>query len=234
MVTFEKDARIKNIIKGILVIFIYFFVSLFRDLPLELLGLHYDSLDVLWKEIYSIGSEVLLILIIFFIFKEQFKKAFDDLRKNHLSYFTGNFKYYLLGVIIMMLANSLILILGGDTSDNETAIRGQFTDYPIYTFIAAVFLAPILEESVFRLSFRNIFKNNLLFILASGLIFGGLHLTGMLDSNLFALYLVAYSAMGIAFAYMITKTNNIFVTMGFHFMHNGILMSLQTFILLFG
>ncbi len=234
MVTFEKGTRIKNIIKGISVIFIYFFVSLFKDLPLELLGFHYDSLNVFWKEFYSIGVEVILILIIVFIFKEQFKKAFNDLKKNHLKYFTGNFKYYLIGVIIMMLANSLILILGGTSSDNETAIRGQFADYPIYTFIAAVFLAPILEESVFRLSFRNIFKNNLLFILASGLIFGGLHLTGMLDSKLFALYLVAYSSMGIAFAYMLTKTNNIFVTMGFHFMHNGILMSLQTFILLFG
>jgi len=80
----------------------------------------------------------------------------------------------------------------------------------------------------------NFFKNNILFILASGFVFGGLHLTGMLDSNLFFLYLVSYSAMGIVFAYMLTKTNNIFVPMGFHFMHNGILMSLQTFILLFG
>ena len=154
--------------------------------------------------------------------------------QNHLKYFTSNLKYYIIGVIVMMLANATILMLGGNSSNNETAIRGQFEMYPIFTFISAVFLAPILEESVFRLSFRNIFKNNLLFILASGLIFGGLHLTGMLDSNLFFLYLVSYSAMGIVFAYMLAKTNNIFVTIGFHFMHNGILMSLQTFLLLFG
>ena len=196
--------------------------------------LHYDSLSVFGKEFYSILIEVLLILAIFFIFKDEFKKAFYDLKENHLKYFTSNFKYYIIGVIIMMMANALILTLGGDSSDNETAIRNQFDMYPIFTFISAVFLAPILEESVFRLSFRNIFKNNILFILASGLIFGGLHLTGMLDSNLFFLYLVSYSAMGIVFAYMLTKTNNIFVTMGFHFMHNGILMSLQTFLLLFG
>ncbi len=234
MVTFEKNTRLKNILKGIFVILLYFFVSLFKELPLLLMGLHYDSLSIFGKEFYSILIEVLLILAIFFIFKDEFKRAFTDLKKNHLKYFTSNFKYYIAGVIIMMMANSLILILGGNSSDNETAIRSQFDMYPIFTFISAVFLAPILEESVFRLSFRNIFKNNILFILASGFIFGGLHLTGMFDSNLFFLYLVAYSAMGVAFAYMLAKTNNIFVTMGFHFMHNGILMSLQTFILLFG
>jgi len=234
MVTFEKNTRLKNILKGIFVILLYFFVSLFKELPLLLIGLHYNSLNVFGKEFYSIFIEVLLILAIFFILKDEFKNAFKDLKKNHLKYFTGNFKYYIIGVLIMMLANALILSLGGNSSDNETAIRNQFTSYPIFTFISAVFLAPILEESVFRLSFRNIFKNNILFILVSGFVFGGLHLTGMLDSNLFALYLVSYSAMGVVFAYMLTKTNNIFVTMGFHFMHNGILMSLQTFLLLFG
>lgn len=234
MVTFEKNTRLKNMLKGLLAILLYFFVSIFKELPLLLVGLRYDSLNIFAKECYSISIEVLLILAIILIFKEQFKKALNDLKKNHLKYFTGNFKFYILGVIIMMLANYLILVLGGTTSDNETAIRGQFTNYPIYTFISAVFLAPLLEESVFRLSFRNIFKNNVLFILSSSLIFGGLHLTGMLDSNLFALYLIAYSSMGIVFAYILTKTNNIFVTMGFHFMHNGILMSLQTFLLLFG
>jgi len=86
------------------------------------------------------------------------------------------------------------------------------------------------EKSIYTIPFSI----NILFILVSGFVFGGLHLTGMLDSNLFALYLVSYSAMGVVFAYMLTKTNNIFVTMGFHFMHNGILMSLQTFLLLFG
>lgn len=234
MVTFEKNTRLKNALKGIFAIILYFFVSLFKDFPLLLMGIHYDSLSIFCKEVYSVSIEILLVLAIILIFKDEFKKAFYDLKKNHLKYFTSNFKYYIIGVAIMMLSNVIILSLGGSSSDNETAIRGQFASYPIFTFISAVFLAPVLEESVFRLSFRNIFKNNLLFILTSGLIFGGLHLTGMLDSNLFFLYLVSYSVMGVVFAYMLTKTNNIFVTMGFHFMHNGILMSLQTFILLFG
>ena len=134
----------------------------------------------------------------------------------------------------MMGANALIAVLGGSMSENESSIRDQFAIAPIYTYISAVFLAPILEESVFRLSFRNMFENNFLFIVISGLVFGGLHLISGVNMELFFLYVIAYCSFGIIFAYMLTKTNNIFVSMGFHLMHNGILMSLQVFLLLFG
>lgn len=234
MVSFDDKNRLTNIIKGIVVIVLYFFVSLFSTLPLALLGINYYDLSLIIRIIYSVSVELILIAAIIFIFKDEYKKAFKDIKKNHLTYFKGNLKYYLLGVIIMMLSNSLIMVLGGGTSDNETAIRSQFGIAPIYTYISAVFLAPVLEESVFRLSFRNIFKNKLVFIVISGLVFGGLHLTGMLDDSLMPLYLVAYCSCGVAFAYIMAKTNNIFVSMGFHFMHNGILMSMQLFVLLFG
>lgn len=234
VVTYDKNTKYINMLKGISVIVLYFTVSLFKTLPLDILNIDYTKLSLLTKEIYSVSVEVLMILAIFLIFKDQFIKAFKDLKKNHLNYFKGNFKYYLLGVIIMMISNSLITILGGGTSDNETAVRSQFELAPIYTFISAVILAPIVEESVFRLSFRNIFKNNFLFILISSFIFGSLHLLGMFDSNLLFLYLTAYCSVGVAFAYIMAKTNNIFVSMGLHFMHNGILLSLQLFVLLFG
>lgn len=123
VVTYDKNTKYINMLKGISVIVLYFTVSLFKTLPLDILNIDYTKLSLLTKEIYSVSVEVLMILAIFLIFKDQFIKAFKDLKKNHLNYFKGNFKYYLLGVIIMMLSNSLITILGGGTSDNETAVR---------------------------------------------------------------------------------------------------------------
>ena len=219
--------------KGFGVIFLYFFVSLFETLPLELLGINYDSLNIISKEFYNIGMEIILIFFIFLILKDEILMAVNDIKKNHFKYFSQNFKYYLLGVGAMMAANYLIMILGGDISENESTIRNQFATNPVYTYISAVFLAPVLEECVFRLGFRNIFKNKLLFILVSGLVFGGLHLIGNFDNPLIFLHLIAYSGCGVAFAYILTRTNNILVSMGFHFMHNGILMSIQLIALLF-
>lgn len=234
MVIFNKQTRLKNFIKGISVVLIYFIVSFFRTVPLSLLNIDYNTLSTFAKEFYNIATEVALLGIIFIIFSEQYKKAWDDLKQNHQKYFSDNLKFYLLGVILMMGANALIAVLGGSMSENESSIRDQFAIAPIYTYISAVFLAPILEESVFRLSFRNMFENNFLFIVISGLVFGGLHLISGVNMELFFLYVIAYCSFGIIFAYMLTKTNNIFVSMGFHLMHNGILMSLQVFLLLFG
>ena len=227
-----QKETITNIIKGCSVILIYFIFSLFNTLPLALLNIDFNSLPIIVREIYNISLEVIMIVIFIIIFKDTFKKAFQDIKKNHFTYFKKYLKFYLFGLVIMMLCNSLIMILGGSTSDNETAVRSQFEMYPVYIFICSVILAPIIEETTFRLGFRKIFKNNYLFIIISGLVFGSLHLTGMFNDPLILLYLGAYSALGFVFAYMLAKTDNIFVSMGFHFMHNGILMSIQFLALL--
>lgn len=232
MITYTKDNLISNIIKGISIILLFFAFSLFKTLPLELLHIKYANLTITFKEIYNITAELILIAAIVLIFRKEYKKAIEDIKINHMSYFSKNFKFYLIGVFIMMSTNYLISILGGGISENETAIRDEFSLYPVYTYIASVFLAPFLEESVFRLGFRAVFKNKIIYILASGLIFGSLHLISSFDSPLVLLHLISYSSCGIMFAYIMTRTNNILVSTGFHFMHNGILMSLQVLTLL--
>ncbi len=234
MVTFEKKERLINIIKGISIITLYFLITEYRTVPLAIAHIDYNGTSLLFRELYTTMIECIIIFIILIMFKNQIINAIKDIKKNHLTYFKNNLKYYLLGFFIMAASNAIIMVLGGSSSNNEIAVRNQLEFAPIYSFIAAVFLAPIIEEGVFRLGLRNIFKNNFLFILASGLIFGGLHLSGMLGNPLLGLYLLSYSCFGITFAYMLVKTNNIFVSMGFHFMHNGLLISLQLFVALFG
>ena len=233
MIELTKEKRITNIVKGFCIITMYFVISFFKEMPLELLHIKYDSLNIIAKEVYSISLEVFMLAVIYFTFEEQIINAWKDLKKNHMKYFSENFKYYLLGLLLMFSSNILINILGGGMSNNEVSIRNQFTIAPIFTYISAVFLAPVLEESIFRLSFRNIFKNNFLFITISGLIFGGIHLLAGVDMHLFALYVISYCSFGIIFAYMLAKTNNIFVSTGFHLMHNGIFMTLQVILFLF-
>ncbi len=233
MIEFTRENRLKNLIKGLGVIFMYFAFSFFRNVPLELLHIKYDSLNMFAKEVYNISLELFMVMIIYLVFEEEILNAWRDLKKNHMKYFSSNFKYYLLGLLLMFGANALINVLGGGISGNEESIRNQFSTAPVFTYISAVFLAPVLEESIFRLSFRNIFKNNFLFILASGIVFGGLHLLAGVDMRLFALYLIAYCSFGVIFAYMLVKTNNVFVSMGFHLMHNGILMTLQVILFMF-
>ena len=233
MITKTKQNNWTYILKGAIVIFIYFFFSYFQALPFALLNINTNELPTIIKVIYTLSIELLMMMIIYYIFEKEYKSAFQDIKKNHQKYFNQNLKYYIIGLITMMASNIFINILGGGLSTNETAIRTEFTSLPIYTFISAVILAPLLEESVFRLGFRAIFKNDFLFITISSLIFGGLHLITNPLNELFPLYLLSYCSCGIAFSYMLKKTNNILVSTFFHFMHNGLILALQTFLFIF-
>lgn len=230
----DKDKnRWKYIFKGFLTIFLYFFISLIKPLPFILMHINVNDIPENAKNLYSLIVELILIITIISIYEKEFKLAIDDIKKNHNEYFDKYFKVYLIGLIVMIGSNILINHLGGGISNNEESIRNQFSQTPIFVFISAVFLAPILEESVFRLGIYSIIKNKIIYIFISGLIFGGLHLIGAKLNLLFPLYLVSYCAEGWAFAYMNAKTNNSLVSTAFHFMHNGIIMSLNVFLMIF-
>jgi len=205
---------------------------------LELAVLYYtrvnvQTMTILSKTIYLISFEILIMTIISIINHKSLEKDIKDIKKNHKKYFSENFKYYLIALMVMMSSNLIINMINPGIAGNEEAVRSTFKQAPIYMFFSAVIFAPFTEEMVFRKSIRRIIKDNLTFIITSGLIFGGLHVVGNITTFSDVLYLIPYSAPGIAFAYILTKTDNILVPMGLHFMHNGIMMSLQIILLLF-
>ena len=118
--------------------------------------------------------------------------------------------------------------------ENEQIIRSNFQIAPLYMYLTSVVIAPAMEELVFRRGIRNIIKNDILFIIVSGFVFGGLHVLLSGTANpLELLYIIPYSVPGFIFAYILTKTDNILVDVGLHTFHNGILMSLQFLMMIF-
>jgi len=226
--------KFKTILKGLFCIFMYFFISFFQRVPFEIMGVDTRNIPSYLMQIYSVIWDIFLILLIILIFKKEIQDSWTDMKKNHITYFKKYFKYYVIALIVMMVSNAYIYAInGGNIAGNESNVRDLFAVAPIYTYISAVILAPILEELVFRLSLKNVLGNNWLFIISSGLIFGGLHIISSYTSPMDLLYLIPYGSFGVAFGYILVKTKNIFVSMGFHFMHNGIIMALQIFMLLF-
>ena len=218
---------------GIISILLYFSTSIIKYILLDIFNVSVITGSA--AVIYSLANEVLLVALILLVFHKKIEKDIEDIKKNHKKYFKENFKYYLIGIAIMLISNC-ILIYGFENgiSGNEESIRSLFGTHPIYVYISAVLFAPIAEELVFRQGIKNIIPNDILFILISGFVFGGLHLIGNVSTFVDFLYIIPYSALGLAFAYILTRTNNILVTIGLHMMHNGILMAIQVMVLLFG
>ena len=231
----KKKTNTKLILKGIGAFLIYFLISQFAAIPFYLLGVDLETVSTIIKCIYTITIELIIILSIFLLFKDYIIRSFNDFKENHKKYFKIYFKYWFVLLGLMALSNGIIMLINsGATAKNQDAVNQLFKELPVYTFILSVFLAPIIEEFAFRLSFRAIFKNKYLFIFFSGILFGLFHVIGSFTNAIDLLYIIPYSVPGWIFAYTLQKSDNIFVPMSLHFLHNGILMSIQVFILLFG
>ena len=228
----NKEYIIKALKAGA-ALFLYFVLSNLQALPFILLNIDTSTLSQTFRIFYSLFYELFLLMIILLLFLDDLKKAYSDLKKNHKKYFSSCFKYWIIGLLVMMFSNLILQKFSTNgIAGNEQTINELFEVSPLYIWVSAVLIAPFMEELLFRQGIRNIFKNDILFILISGILFGSLHVIGNVQNFWDFLYIIPYSSLGIAFAYMLYKTKNIFVTIGFHFMHNGILMALQFLILL--
>lgn len=226
---------IKNALLGIVVILAYIIIPNIDAMLFEICGVNTNNIPLIPKIICSLASSIMTLATILLILHKKIEKDFKDIKKNHKEYFSKYFKFWLIGLAIMMISNLIItLITSNEMPANEEAIRSLMKISPLYVYISAVFIAPLTEELVFRQGIRNIIPNNILFIIVSGLVFGSLHVITDISNWYDILYLIPYCTPGFIFAYILTKTDNIFVSAGLHFMHNGLLMSLQFFILLFG
>ncbi len=231
-----KKTGDRRIVTGIWVVLFYFIATYFAAVPLLLLqpfGIDYTKMPEMLQNIYLFFYQVIMILIISKPFTDKLINDFDDLKKNHKEYFKKYFKLWFLLIGSVAISNMLINIVHPGIAGNQESINETLKVAPIYMYLSAVLIAPILEELVFRQAIRYIFPNNVVFIIMSGLIFGALHVIGSYESYLDLLYIIPYGIPGSIFAYILSKTNNIYTTMFMHFIHNSVSMSIIIFGMLF-
>lgn len=228
----KKD--LKQIIIGICVVISYFIYSYFQIVPLELIGIDYNSLSIDSKVFYLMITELIYLLILFYIFRNQFKKDFKDFKNNFKPYMKKYMQYWALAFSLMLISNMVIVTLFPNSiATNQEIINNNLMVAPFYMVVSAVLFAPFLEEVIFRLGFRYIFKTDVLFIIASGLVFGSLHVIGSYQNLIDLIYIIPYSIPGFIFAYTLVKSKNIFIPISLHLFHNGIMMFVQVVLLLF-
>jgi len=230
----QKNFELRNMFIGIGVIFLYLIASALPYDFISFFGINYNNLNIITKQIYLILYEATLTLIIVYIYKKDFIPNFKDFIKNSIKYFKKYIKYWFIMLGLMVFSNMIITIFTTtQISQNQQSVVESLGQAPIYTFIITVFIAPILEELVFRLSFRKMFSHtNILFIFFSGLFFGCMHVLGSLESLIDLLFIIPYSIPGFMFAYLYTKSKNIFIPISLHLIHNGIMMLLQILLIL--
>lgn len=214
----KLNLSVKDITLAILLLFIYFSQLFWSPmLPQELTNNQ--------RLIISASFDFILAIICFFVFYKRLKRDFKALK--------DNFKVYLgyilprLGImyIIFVVASLLSMLITKEAVSQNQATLEALPLY--YTMPLAIIWAPFVEEILFRGCFRRFFKNNIVFIIISGLVFGLLHTVNEANIVLALIHALPYSVLGGFFAYIYTKTDNISSNMLCHFFQNTIAMILS-------
>jgi len=221
--------RLKHIILFVTLFVSYLIYPEFIILLLKLCHVPVNHFSTWMAECLQIGILFSYMLILFLIYRKSLKEEIKDFKENLKTYLKIGSKAWLIGVIIMVISNMIILRIYPTNAANEISVQEAFQAQPIYIFISAVFIAPIIEEIIFRKSMRPIFQNPYVYIICSGLLFGYIHTLANPTNPLELLYIIPYGVVGMAFSYLYQKYNNIFIPIFFHALHNTISLSISFF-----
>lgn len=214
-----------NVTKCIICFYIFLESAYIQRLIIKMF--HITNLTDSIKTILSAVSNICIMIIFFFIYRKELIKEWKIFKKNYKDNLDISFKYWIYGLIGMILSNIIItLIFGSSQSNNEQALRKLINAVPFVMLINAGIIGPINEEIIFRKGFKNVFKNKWLFILISGIFFGMMHVISATTINQF-LYFIPYSCLGVSFGIMYYKTDTIYTSLFAHMFHNIILTTLN-------
>ena len=128
---------------------------------LSIFGVDYTTLKETNQNILMFINDILLIIFLFYLYKETIKQDFENFFNNNLK---ENFKialhYWVIGMTIMIFSNYIISIVNnGKIAVNEESVQALIKTAPLYMAFELIIFAPITEELIFRKSIRDIIKN---------------------------------------------------------------------------
>lgn len=219
--------RLIEIGKALLVLFIFFSSRYLQFVPIILFKMDVKNMTSADYAITNTFVDVMFVLLFILIYRKELIAEWRRYKSNFSKNFDVGLRYWLVGLLIMIVSNVLISMLTPlNNSENETAVQGLINATPYLMLLTAGILAPIVEEITFRKAFRGLFKHKWLFCLLSGFVFGFLHVAGA-SNPLDYLYIIPYGSLGFFFAYAYVKTDTIFTSLTMHAIHNTLLVLLS-------
>lgn len=169
------------------------------------------------------------ILLMIYIFREDFIGYFKDLKKRPLFYVLLTIGLFIVGLILSGLVSILLSKIGieGDSENQlflEAAIKSNAA--PL-VFVAAVIQAPILEELIFRKTLFGMLEkkfrlNKIVTLVIATLFFALIHVVSELTSGdpMQMLVVLTYIPLSLTLGIAYIQTENLLIPMIIHFLNN--------------
>jgi len=216
--TLNSSKRFKDIA---FFIFLILFFTLFEIVYLPF-GIDFNKISDKTYVLLMYIKYFVFIAIIIIRYRKYLVEKFKDFIKNRGKYIKTAFKWWALGFLIMFIANRILGTFISGEGANEETVQRLLSNEPLLMFISASVIAPFVEEFIYRKALGDCFRNKLLFIIISGLLFGLAHVISS-SNPLELLYIISYGAFGACFAKILVDTDNIYATIMVHVFHNTVL-----------
>lgn len=237
----NKD-KIYNILKLLLCLVFFFSISNITSFILKIFNIDKNSIGIYGNTLYQFIVSLILFILLLILYRDTIKKDYKDFKKNIKNNIIYIIKMFIIFVIvkylISIISTIIMMMLGIDTnniiSTNQSVLEDYIKVAPILMFISVSILGPFYEEGIFRLAFKKVISNKWLYIIISGSLFGLLHIFPLSEGVTLLVGIIqsiSYVTMGIFFSYIYYKKDNIFFTIGLHFLNNfiSILVMLKMF-----
>lgn len=222
------NEKIKKILPAVIFFISFFVFNNVVSLIFNLIGFKLSSLPSIPRQIISILITLIMPITMFIVYRKDLIKDFKKIKDNYRSYIEITVLAYTIGIILMAVSN-LVIQLGFSQgiAANEQGVRDLLNKLPIYMTVSACLIGPFEEEMIFRKIFRDVISDKTLFIIISGLVFGLLHVVGVDSTLIEMLYFIPYGILGGTFAYIYAKTDNVWIPILVHIIHNTFLVTIQ-------
>jgi len=196
--------RKKKILINLLVICLYFIWPYFLSSITNLFNLS-DNMNLF----ISCSVNFIFLFVIIYIYKDILSKYYNNLKKNFKSNIINSIMIFAIGLFLYILFNTLFSVLNVPVLSSQNSRIEIFKKVPIMFVLNTLFYYPVIEEIVFKMSFKEILKNKWYFIIVTGLLNAFFQIVFSMANITDLLYLLPYTIFFGSLSYIYYKTDNI-------------------------
>ena len=211
-----KKISNNSLLTTIMVILLYFLWPYFISI---LFGLF--KIDNSLSMILGIFTNMILLLLIILIYFDDLKRDFGTFKKKFCYYFKRNFPIYVISIILMVVWGLVInIFLPNAVASNEIELIDNFKTLKYLYLINVLFYFPVIEELVFKKSFKELIKSKWLFIIITGLLNAFFNITFTAVDTLSYIWIIPNMMMLCGFSYIYYNSDNIVLAIFFRILYN--------------
>lgn len=194
----------KIILVNLLVICLYFIWPYFLNSFTSLFNL--TEIVTLYT---SFSLNFIFLIFIIHIYRKKLNEYINEIKNNFKSNLLFGIKVFLVGFIIYGLLNALLVTLDIPILNNQSSMKDIMDKIPIVFILNTLFYYPIVEELIFKMSFKNILKSKWIFVIITGFLNAFFQIVFSINGYSDLLYLLPYTIFFGALSYIYFKTDNI-------------------------